>query len=159
MGSNSSSLSPSQIKLAKDVFSGLYDKNNDGVITQDELKDVFEEMGENVSQVELDALFSEVDTNKSGSIEIKEFLAYVAKRYDSLNSMDKLKEAFKKNDKNGDGVISKDDFELIKGLVTDTHFKAALDELIFDEDGKLTYEDFCAMMATYSLADVEISSL
>ena len=83
----------------------------------------------------------------------------MAKRFDSLNSLDKLKEAFRQHDTNGDGVISKEDFDWVKGLVTNTHFKAALDELIFDEDGKLTYDDFCAMMATYSLGDTEISSL
>ena len=56
-------------------------------------------------------LFDKIDTNKSGTISLKEFTKYCKKRGMSLKKSKKL---FKKHDKNGDKKLSRKEFSKIK---------------------------------------------
>ena len=52
----------------------VFDKNNDGFITADELKQVIESFGHNLTDEELDEMLEGVDKNKDGKINYLEFL-------------------------------------------------------------------------------------
>lgn len=51
----------------------VFDKNNDGAITPDELAAVFLSLGEQLSEAEVAAMIASVDANKDGLISFDEF--------------------------------------------------------------------------------------
>ncbi|KAF8859290.1 BC4, calmodulin [Acephala macrosclerotiorum] len=60
----------SELKAAFAVF----DKDNDGVISAAELRDVMASIGENLTDAEVDEVMKEVDQDGNGSIDFEEFL-------------------------------------------------------------------------------------
>ncbi len=69
------------------------DKNGNGVIDKDEFKGPAE-------------MFAKIDADNSGTITKEEFLTYLRK-----NAVGNMEERFKQMDKNGNGVIDKDEFK------------------------------------------------
>ena len=51
------------------------DKNSNGFIERDELKQMMIKLGENLSEDDIDAMIKEADTDKDGRVNCKEFLA------------------------------------------------------------------------------------
>ncbi|RYH27768.1 hypothetical protein EON65_13220 [archaeon] len=60
-------------------FFKIFDEDDNNQLSTQELVAVFREMGENPTPEELERIFSEFDTDKSGSIEYREFIQGVAK--------------------------------------------------------------------------------
>ncbi len=56
----------------------LFDLNGDGLISADELKQVFEKLGDQVSPEALTAMVSFLDSDKDGLISLEELTAYLA---------------------------------------------------------------------------------
>ena len=52
----------------------IFDENNDGGISATELKNVIHNMGDKLSEKEIDDLFAEGDLNKDKVIDMKEFM-------------------------------------------------------------------------------------
>ena len=59
-------------------FFRAYDSDKNGTLDMDELGSVFRDLGENVSQKNLAILFKNMDKDKSGKIEYREFVSGVA---------------------------------------------------------------------------------
>ena len=59
-------------KELKDAFK-VFDADGSGTISRDELKKLMKRLGQNLTDSELDAMMDEVDTDKSGEIDFKEF--------------------------------------------------------------------------------------
>ena len=59
-------------KSLRDAFRAL-DKNNTGLLTLNEIKEAFKDA--NVTQEDLDMIFSNIDLNHDGEINYSEFLA------------------------------------------------------------------------------------
>ncbi|CAO2595090.1 Calmodulin-like protein 5 [Lemmus lemmus] len=55
------------------VFS-VFDKDGDGHITVDELKQAMTQLGEEISQEELDGMIREADVDKDGKVDYNEFV-------------------------------------------------------------------------------------
>ena len=69
----------------------VFDKNNDGFITADELRQVIVSFGHNLSDEELDEMIEGVDKNKDGKINYLEFLEMARWGVRKMNSCnDKL---------------------------------------------------------------------
>lgn len=51
------------------LFSKVFDKNGDGFITASELRQVMSKLGENLSDSDVEDMFSEADLNKDGKID------------------------------------------------------------------------------------------
>ena len=69
----------------------MFDKNNDGFITADELKQVIESFGHDLTDEELDEMIEGVDKNKDGKINYLEFLEMARWGVRKMNSCnDKL---------------------------------------------------------------------
>jgi len=93
--------------LAK-VFKA-FDKNGDGKLSYEEVKDGYlDHYGKVMSDEEVHAMFDSVDTDKSGFIDYSEFVV-AAMAESQLTSNDKLQAAFKMFDKDGSGIISGDE--------------------------------------------------
>ncbi|KAI9481501.1 MAG: calmodulin [Benjaminiella poitrasii] len=52
----------------------VFDKDNNGYITQDELRSVMSQLGQNLSNTELEQMIKEADTDGDGQINYKEFI-------------------------------------------------------------------------------------
>jgi calcium-dependent protein kinase len=102
-------------ELAK-MFRG-FDKNNDGRLDLDELKEGYERMNKIVSDDELDKIFSQIDVDGSGFIDYTEFIA-ASMDMKKANSDSHLECAFKKFDADGSGKISPKEVKDILGLST-----------------------------------------
>ena len=66
-------LSEAELKEAKEAFD-RFDINKDGRITVDELRQVFSELGVNLTETEGKNMIAKVDENKNGTVEFEEFL-------------------------------------------------------------------------------------
>ncbi|KAG2228186.1 hypothetical protein INT45_009233, partial [Circinella minor] len=52
----------------------VFDKNNDGTISANELRNVMNNLGEKISEAELEQMLLEADANKDGVINYEEFV-------------------------------------------------------------------------------------
>ena len=135
--------------LAK-VFKA-FDKNGDGKLSYEEVKDGYlDHYGKVMSDEEVHAMFDSVDTDKSGFIDYSEFVV-AAMAESQLTSNDKLQAAFKMFDKDGSGIISGDEIrEVLSFGGTSQMSKEQIDTIIkqVDEngDGEISYEEFVDMM-------------
>ena len=62
-----------------DMFK-LFDTNQNGTISKEELKEAMKKLGERLSESEVDALIKEHDTNGDGVIDYKEFVSMMYKK-------------------------------------------------------------------------------
>ena len=98
------------INEAQQLFK-ILDKNGDGMISMEEMRNC----GQQFSTKEIDAIFALGDVNNDGELDMGEFVAVmcpsastvVARIAKDFKSLEDVKKAFKKMDKNGDGMISK----------------------------------------------------
>merc|ERR1711966_425021 len=122
--------------LAK-VFKA-FDKNGDGKLSYEEVKDGYlDHYGKVMSDEEVHAMFDSVDTDKSGFIDYSEFVV-AAMAESQLTSNDKLQAAFKMFDKDGSGIISGDEIrEVLSFGGTSQMSKEQIDTIIkqVDENG------------------------
>uniref|UniRef100_A0A7S3ND25 Calcium-dependent protein kinase 1 n=1 Tax=Euplotes harpa TaxID=151035 RepID=A0A7S3ND25_9SPIT len=134
-------------KLGK-IFKQL-DANGDGKLSKAEIHDGYEEhFGKLLNEDELDRLFDEVDTDKSGFIDYSEFVVATMNEK-NLFSEKKLKAAFKMFDKDDSGYISKD--EVKESLLKVQKFsEEEINEIVsqVDEngDGEISFEEFKIIM-------------
>ena len=98
-------LTDEQIAEFKEAFQ-IFDKDGDGSITTKELGTVMRSLGQNPSGDEIRQMLSDVDEDKSETIDCKEFLGLMAKKMKENDSEDELIEAFKVFDRDGNGKIS-----------------------------------------------------
>merc|ERR1719309_1777953 len=98
-----------------------FDRNGDGALEKAELTAALKSSGESYSDVEVNAIFSLGDVDGDGEITLEEFIALmspsassVVKRISkSFKNLNDVKAAFKKIDKDGDGLLSKQ--EMMQG--------------------------------------------
>lgn len=58
-------------------FSRVFDKNGDGFITADELKKVMTNLGEKLSDEEIDDMIKEADLNGDGKVDFKGLYCFI----------------------------------------------------------------------------------
>ncbi len=71
------SLSDTQINELKARFDAL-DSNQDGTLSREELRGLFDGLSEGVSEAQLDQLLQSVDLNGDGKVDFNEFLQAAA---------------------------------------------------------------------------------
>lgn len=126
-----------------------FDKNKDGYITINELKKGIKCIHD-ISDEDIEAIMSSIDTDKNGAINYNEFIAA------TLNSkisgdIDRITKAFEFFDLDNDGLI--DENELKAALAGKEFnkidigiFQEALHECDKDGDGKVSFQEFTAAM-------------
>lgn len=141
-------LSVDEVEDMKEMFDKI-DTDNDGIISCDELKTGLANHGSQLAESEVQMLIEAVDTNTKGTLDYGEFVAMTL----HLQRMNEhLQRAFSYFDKDKNGYIEAD--ELYEGLAEDgaTDNKDVaydiLQEVDTDKDGKISYEEFVAMMKT-----------
>ncbi|KAF3794343.1 putative calcium-binding protein [Nymphaea thermarum] len=144
----------------------IFDHNNDGFITQEELKESMENVGLFLSDEELDSVVRNLDADGDGCLDLEEFCVL----YESMTGGgkrgtgdeeikgvgavvvgdDELKEAFDVFDVNGDGFISVEELSSVLGSLRLKNgwreCKEMIQKVDLDGDGRVNFQEFQQMM-------------
>ncbi|UIZ22951.1 hypothetical protein KXD40_003764 [Peronospora effusa] len=131
----------------------LFDKDESGCIDQDELKNMLLALGQQLSSSEIDQIMRQADTDKDGKISFTEFVSMMNQRLfrrGNLTTGD-LKAAFNTFDVNQDGFISRKELEHILYVlgnkrISNEEMGKIIQAADKNEDGKIDYDEFCALM-------------
>ncbi|EGR31676.1 protein kinase domain protein [Ichthyophthirius multifiliis] len=144
-----SQLSENEISELGKLFRQL-DKNGDGVLTIDEIREGLANAGDkNLEEVR--RVISSIDTDGSGKIDYTEFLAATMEKSLYMKE-DKLHQAFKMLDQDGNGKISKNELKNVLGndqqlsKYDDQYWDDMIKEVDKNGDGEIDYNEFIDMM-------------
>ncbi|KAG6755722.1 hypothetical protein POTOM_039124 [Populus tomentosa] len=140
-------LSEEEIKGLKTMFTNM-DTDKSGTITYEELKTGLARLGSKLSEVEVKQLMEAADVDGNGSIDYIEFISATMHRY-KLERDEHLYKAFQYFDKDSSGFITRDELESAMkeyGMGDEATIKDIIAEVDADNDGRINYEEFCAMM-------------
>ncbi|XP_071722582.1 calcium-dependent protein kinase 21-like [Rutidosis leptorrhynchoides] len=140
-------LSEEEIKGLKAMFANM-DTDNSGTITYDELKSGLARLGSKLSETEVKQLMEAADVDGNGSIDYIEFISATMNRH-RIERDEYLFKAFRYFDKDNSGHITMDELETAMkdyGMGDEATIKEIISEVDTDNDGKINYEEFCAMM-------------
>lgn len=137
----------------KDTFKAI-DKDNDGFISIKELITAMRVFGFNPSLDELQMLVREYDKDEDEVIDLSEFIDImnmkIAKKKEEEEEDEDILETFQMLDRNGDGVLSKEEVKYLFDYLDEEINDELLDDLFYhfdaDKDGFLTIEDFINFM-------------
>lgn len=147
-------MSQSQVAEQKETFD-FFDKDGSGNISLQELGTAMRALGADLSEIELEAMVSELDDDKSGTITFKEFLMLMGKKMAAEANEQEYIEAFKVFDKNGDGTVDATELRYMMQhhgayRLSDEDVDEMIREADVDGDGQLQYQEFIKLM----MADV-----
>ncbi|KAK8961669.1 Calcium-dependent protein kinase 34 [Platanthera guangdongensis] len=140
-------LSEEEIRGLKEMFKNI-DTDNSGTITTEELRQGLLQQGTKLSEAEVKQLLEAADADGNGTIDYDEFITATM----HLNRMDReehLYTAFQYFDKDNSGYITRDELEQAlkeKGFYETKDIKEIISEADADNDGRINYEEFVAMM-------------
>ncbi|WOL01843.1 calcium-dependent protein kinase 2-like isoform X1 [Canna indica] len=140
-------LSPEEIQELKEMFKSM-DSDNSGTITLEELRQGLSKQGTKLSDYEVQQLMDAADADGNGTIDYDEFITATM----HMNRMDReehLYTAFQFFDKDNSGHITREELEQAlkeKGMYDGQEIKDIIAEADSDNDGKINYDEFVAMM-------------
>lgn len=126
------------------------DKDQDGLISYQELKELMKQTTKNFLEVDLQDLLNDVDINEKGQISCKTYIDIITKYNKKMDSEDELIEVFKIFDKDDSGLISAkkilDVFKKIDENLQEEEVLQMIKECDVDEDGYLNKDEFFHMI-------------
>lgn len=140
-------LSEEEIKGLKQMFANM-DTDNSGSITYEELKTGLAKLGSKLSEFEVKQLMDAADVDGNGTIDYIEFITATMHRH-KLEREENLYSAFQYFDKDSSGFITRDELETAMkehGISDASTIKEIISEVDTDNDGRINYEEFSAMM-------------
>lgn len=150
-------MSEEDIKGFKAMFANM-DTDNSGSITYDELKKGLAQLGSKLTEAEVKQLMEAADVDGNGTIDYTEFITATMNRH-RLETDENLTKAFKYFDKDNSGHITTDELETAMmeyGIADESSIKEILSEVDTDNDGRINYEEFCAMMKSGPTQQVKL---
>lgn len=140
-------VSPDEINDIRNIYK-LFDKNNDGFLTIDELLDGFYKMGIIINEEEVMNIASSLDPNGTGVIEYEDFISLFVDKSKVLEE-NNLKAAFELFDLDDNKAISIE--EIKKIFKINNKFDEKLTEDIINQldlksQHEITYEEFKELM-------------
>ena len=139
----------SNMQVYKEAFD-LIDKNKDGEITLDELKQFFNGLKENISDSDLQDMINQADIEGNGSITFDGFVSLLDSKLRNDDVQEEIIETFKKFDQDNNGLIGPEDiYNLLQSFNQDITISEA-EEMIknvdIDDDGFVNYKEFVKMI-------------
>ena len=129
----------------EEIFKRI-DKDNDGAISPEELKQVMDSTFMQVSKKDIQNMIRNADLDNNGRIEFLEFVKILKKR----SRKNKFLAAFKCFDKDGSGTIStneiKEVLEKLGESISDEQLTNLIEKSDKDGDGALNYYEFLNVM-------------
>ncbi|XP_074586274.1 calcium-dependent protein kinase 26-like [Curcuma longa] len=140
------SLSEEEIAGLREMFKTM-DTDNSGSITFDELKAGLRRYGSTLKDTEIRDLMEAADVDNSGTIDYGEFIAATV-HLNKLEREEHLVAAFSYFDKDGSGYITVDELQQAckEHNMTDAFLEDIIKEVDQDNDGRIDYSEFVAMM-------------
>ncbi|XP_011088720.1 calcium-dependent protein kinase 5 isoform X1 [Sesamum indicum] len=140
------SLSEEEIAGLREMFKAM-DTDNSGAITFDELKAGLRKYGSTLKDTEIRDLMDAADVDNSGTIDYGEFIAATI-HLNKLEREEHLLAAFQYFDKDGSGYITVDELQqaCVEHSMTDVPLEDIIKEVDQDNDGRIDYGEFVAMM-------------
>ncbi|XP_046336577.1 calmodulin-like [Haliotis rufescens] len=131
-----------------------FDRDGDGQIDADELASALSTFSKTtISRERASRIIDDNDTNRNGTIEINEFIAFMSimlKMDSQFKKDDRMKRMFEQFDKNGDGKITAAELKsVLTGTcpdITESQVKQMVKQADLDGDGKIDYNEFVQMM-------------
>ena len=128
----------------------LIDKNKDGEITIDELKNFFNGLKESITNADLQDMINEADIEGNGSITFDGFVSLLNGKLRNEEVQEEIVETFKKFDQDNNGLIGPEDiYNLLHSFNQDITISEA-EEMIknvdIDDDGLVNYKEFVKMI-------------
>nr|UWM40660.1 Nod Kinase-EF hand 2 [Arachis hypogaea subsp. hypogaea] len=143
-------LSVEEVEIIKDMFT-LMDTNKDGRVTYEELKAGLRKVGSQLAEPEIKLLMEVADVDGNGILDYGEFVA-VTIHLQKMENDEHFRKAFKYFDKDSSGYI---EFGELQEALADESGETDHDvlndimrEVDTDKDGRISYEEFVAMMKT-----------
>ena len=100
-----SELTAQQIQEFRQSFD-IIDRDGDGYINADDLLQLFQALGANLSRTDVEGLIRENDVDGTERIDFPGFLAIMTRETKQADIDDELREAFRTMDKDQDGFIT-----------------------------------------------------
>ncbi|KAJ6791710.1 calcium-dependent protein kinase 20-like isoform X1 [Iris pallida] len=141
-------LSVEEVADIKKMFSKM-DINKNGKITLEELKHGLHKLGHKITDADVKILMDAADVDGNGTLDYGEFVA-VSIHIQKIGNDEHLRKAFAFFDQNKSGYIEIE--ELRESLADDLGqndeevINAIIRDVDTDKDGKISYEEFAAMM-------------
>ncbi|CAI9780266.1 unnamed protein product [Fraxinus pennsylvanica] len=139
-------LSEEEIAGLKEMFK-MIDVDNSGQISLEELKIGLERVGSNLKDSEITSLMQAADVDNNGTIDYKEFVAAML-HLNKVQKEDHMFAAFSYFDQDGSGYITHDELQQAceKFGIGDVQLEEIIREVDQDNDGRIDYSEFVAMM-------------
>lgn len=128
-----------------------FDKNGDGVLSKEEIFEGYKSiLGEFEATKEVERVMTEIDIDKSGTIDYNEFVIAATNRQKVLNK-ERLEATFKTFDKDGSGSISAEEIRVMLGnnLTDRKALDAIIKEVDLNGDGEISLSEFKEMMIKF----------
>ncbi|KAI8026050.1 Calcium-dependent protein kinase 4 [Camellia lanceoleosa] len=140
------SLSEEEIAGLREMFK-VMDTDNSGAITFDELKAGLRKYGSTLKDTEIRDLMDAADVDNNGTIDYGEFIAATV-HLNKLEREEHLVAAFRYFDKDASGYITVDELQqaCAEHNMTDVFLEDIIREVDQDNDGRIDYQEFTAMM-------------
>lgn len=129
----------------------MFDRNNDGFISAEELEDVMLSLGEDPTESEIQGMIHEVDQEGKGTINFQEFAIMMARKSIFPHEEEEdIREAFRVFDKNGDGFITAIEMEEVlydfDMSIPNQEITEMIKSVDKDGDGMLSFLEFSNLM-------------
>ncbi|XP_041360739.1 calmodulin-beta-like [Gigantopelta aegis] len=132
----------------------LFDKNQDGKISSEELGCVLRTLGYDYSQTEVEEMIKNADTNENGFVEYDEFISLMTRwstnQGPNPEQEDKFMETFKVFDMDGNGYIDKHELRYVMRRLgenlSEEDTKAMFQLADLNGDGLIDFDEFCKLM-------------
>lgn len=148
-----SQISEFDLNKYREAFS-LFDADNDGAVSVNEVKEIFNNLGYNPSKKELQRMMHSIDNGKEGLMSFERFAQIMSKKTEKADYEGELKACFQLFDKDGDGFVTQEElYETLNKLGFHFTEKQVSDMMQFaDEDGNglLNYDEFAKVNSTLS---------
>merc|ERR1712167_61018 len=142
-------LTDEQRDCFKEAFS-LFDTDDSGTISQEEFRKVCLAVQVTPTDDELKVMIAALDTDKSGDIDLNEFLSAMQTRIGDGEDEEVIKEAFQIFDLDGDGSLSHDEISEVLSRLGEKMDEDEIAELIkavdINEDGQVQVDEFINMV-------------
>ncbi|KAJ3451475.1 calmodulin [Anaeramoeba flamelloides] len=136
-------LSKEKLEEYRSAFE-MFDLNNSGLITSGELASMFHNFQQFPTKEELKSIIDNYASNSQEGINFEGFCKLM-QRSEKLDT-NEMKEAFSVFDQNHDGVIDQQELHnLMKNIgeeFTENQIAILMNEIDFDKDGAISFEDF-----------------
>ncbi|KAL1822183.1 hypothetical protein ACET3Z_008961 [Daucus carota] len=137
-----------EVEVIRDMFA-LIDTDSDGKVTYEELKAGLRKVGLQLAEPEIKLLMAVADVDGNGVLNYGEFVA-VTIHLQRMEYDEHFRKAFTFFDKNGNEYIELDELRDAladeSGETDDDVLREIMQDADSDKDGKISYDEFVAMM-------------